>query len=106
MLKIAPEYGYTYTSIQTVVPPEKDSANLQCRAPSSFRRVVTQNVQTNAPKLVNVGVKILVRKRTWQMQLIATWGYASGAGGGGGGENKEQKIIDQGQLQSLLQLCA
>jgi len=40
------------------------------------------------------------------MQLIATWGYASGAGGGGGGENKEQKLIDQGQLQSLLQLCA
>jgi len=40
------------------------------------------------------------------MQLIATWGYASGAGGGGGGENKEQKFIDQGQLQSLLQLCA
>jgi len=59
LLKIAPEYGYTYTSIQTVVPPEKDSANLQCRAPSSFRRVVTQNVQTNAPKLVNVGVKDL-----------------------------------------------
>lgn len=40
------------------------------------------------------------------MQLIATWGYASGAGGGGGGENKEQNLIDQGQLRSLLQLCA
>lgn len=39
-----------------MVPPEKDSANLQGRAPFSFVRVITQDVQTNAPKLVNVGV--------------------------------------------------
>lgn len=36
------------------------------------------------------------------MQLNARWGYASGAGEGGGDENKDQKLIDQGQQQALL----
>ena len=96
-----------------MVPPEKDSANLQGRAPFSFVRVLSNEGHYSRPpdkfaQACQCWGEISANATDLQMQLSAKWGYANraGGGGGGGGENKEQKLIDQGQLQSLLQLCA